>query len=313
MSSRGKIGIVTVTYNSVSVLEPFLKSVGSQTYGDFLLYAVDNSSRDRSVGMLQAWGDPRLRLIVNPRNEGVAEGNNQGTRMALADGCEFVLYLNNDVEFDPGTLEAMVSELLTLPCDMLAPKIVYGDQVRIWAAGGGFNPVKGYMGFHTGMGEPDRGQFEQQRKIAYSPTCCLLVKKHVFDNVGLMDSKYFAYYDDLDFCFRAWRAGFSMYYTPAARIIHKVSSLTGGSDSPFTIRYNARNQVYFILKNLGLARSLYYLPALELRLLFKALSGVIGGKEFRIRQRAFFEGFRVWRGKNPAQPEHRDCLRAEGC
>jgi len=73
-----------------------------------------------------------------------------------------------------------------------------------------------------------------------------------------------------------------------------VSSLTGGSQSAFTIRYNARGHVYFMLKNLGILRCLLYLPALQLRMFWKVLLGTISWNEYLIRQRAFLEGISVW-------------------
>ena len=106
--------------------------------------------------------------------------------------------------------------------------------------------------------------------------------------------KYFVYHEDADFFFRAWRAGLRTFYTHRVRIFHKVSALTGGSKSTFTIRYNARGHVYFMLKNLGLMRCLYYLPALQLRMLMKVLMRTISWNEFLIRERAFFEGIAVW-------------------
>ncbi|MBK6935735.1 MAG: glycosyltransferase family 2 protein [Chitinophagaceae bacterium] len=76
----------------------------------------------------------------------------------------------------------------------------------------------------------------------------------MFDSVGIIDDKYFAYYDDTDFVFRATKAGFTMYYEPSLEVLHKVSSSSVG-DSGFYIYYSARNKIYFIRKNLkGLYR-----------------------------------------------------------
>jgi hypothetical protein len=294
MSSLGKVGVVTVTYNSEQVLDQFLHSLVTQTHEDFILYAVDNASRDHTLAHLEDWSDARLRVIPNAVNLGVAEGNNQGTRAALADDCDYVLYLNNDVEFEPDTFATLVSELNALDCDLLAPKILFEDGIHIWSAGGSFNAIKGYLGSHIGEGEIDCGQFNTPKRIRNAPTCCLLSRRTVFDRIGMMDAKYFVYHDDADFLFRAWRAGLKMFYTPRARIFHKVSSLTGGNNSPFTIRYNARGHVYFMLKNLGVLRCLLFLPALQLRMVMKLLFRSISWEEFVIRQRAFFEGISVW-------------------
>ena len=294
MNDSGKIGVVTVTYNSGKVLVQFLQSLTTQAYTNFIVYAVDNASQDDSIARMQAWNDERLRVIRNEVNVGIAEADNQGIQAALADSCEYVLFLNNDVEFEPETFAVLTAELNALGCDLLAPKILYEDRLHIWSAGGTFKALKGYFGYHTGEGEPDRGQYETRMRITNAPGCCILARSSVFDRIGMIDARYFVYHEDSDFLFRAWRAGLSMFYTPRARIFHKVSSLTGGSTSPFTFRYNARGHVYFMLKNLGVMRCLFFLPALQLRLVMKLLLRSIGWDEFLIRERAFFEGIGVW-------------------
>jgi GT2 family glycosyltransferase len=294
MDSSKRIGVVTVAYNSGRVLEQFLRSVVAQTHGDFLIYVVDNASGDSTLAQLEAWGDARIRVIPNTLNVGIAEADNQGIRAALADGCDYVLFLNNDVEFEPETFAVLVAELEALDCDLLAPKIFFEDRIHIWSAGGTLSALKGYLAAHRGEGELDRGQFDTAMRIRFAPGCCILVRRGVFDRIGTMDAKYFVYHEDADFLFRAWRAGLTMCYTPRARIFHKVSSLTGGKTSAFTIRYNARGHVYFMLKNLGVMRCLFYLPALQLRMMTKVLLRTISWNEFLIRQRAYFEGIAVW-------------------
>jgi len=294
MDSSKRIGVVTVTYNSERVLGQFLNSVGMQTHCDSLLYAVDNASHDSTLAQLHTWGHSRLRVIPNAVNVGIAEADNQGINAALADGCDYVLFLNNDVEFEPETFAVLVAELEALDCDLLAPKILFEDRIHIWTAGGTLSSLKGYLAAHRGEGEIDRGQFDTAMRIRFAPGCCILVRRRVFDRIGTMDAKYFVYHEDADFLFRAWRAGLTMCYTPRARIFHKVSALTGGSTSPFTVRYNARGHVYFMLKNLGVIRCLFYLPALQLRMMMKVLFRTISWNEFLIRQRAFFEGIAVW-------------------
>jgi len=68
----GTIGIVTVTFNSGSVLADFISSLEGQSYSDFLVWAVDNASKDDTIPLLQAWKDPRLIIIANETNVGVA-------------------------------------------------------------------------------------------------------------------------------------------------------------------------------------------------------------------------------------------------
>src|SRR5438128_825592 len=88
----------------------------------------------------------------------------------------------------PSWMEDLTSGLQAHACDMSAPKILFHDNQRtIWSAGGGFNPLKGYAGFHYGLGQIDRGQFDEARSVKHAPACCLLIRKEVFEQIGLMD------------------------------------------------------------------------------------------------------------------------------
>jgi GT2 family glycosyltransferase len=296
MADTGKVGVVTVTYNSAGVLDDFIVSLLCQTHGDFILYAVDNASADRTLDKLSEYKDPRINVIANKNNVGVAEGNNQGVRAAFAAGCDSILFINNDTVFDPSLIESLVKGMKQHGADMIAPKILFHDNpTLIWCAGGGFKPAKGYVGVHYGMGEVDRGQFDTVRRLDHAPTCCLLVRRSVFDKIGLMDARYFVYIDDADFCFRARQAGMKLVYLPSATLLHKASSLTGGAESEFAVRYSTRNHIYFMLKNLGPWLGLYFLPEYQVRLCAKFLLRKIKFSEFVLQQKAFFEGLRMWR------------------
>ncbi len=251
MDSIQRIGVVTVTYNSAEVLPEFLASVASQSFREFILYVVDNASKDKSIEIASAFGDPRIRILANAENLGVAEGNNQGIRAALADGCDAVLLLNNDTVF-PAELFAQLSDgLVQYDCVMTTPKIYYHDEPKkIWAAGGYFQPWLGYHTQHYGFGQLDTGQFDTARSVTYAPTCCVLIRRNVFDRIGLMDPLYFVYVDDVDFMYRALKAGLVMKYLPHSKLWHKVSSLTEGESHTFAIRYSHRNRIYFLRKHM---------------------------------------------------------------
>src|ERR1700739_4853982 len=140
MTGDTKIGVVHVTYNSAGGINDFLASVLSQTHQDFVLYVVDNKSADATMSRIAQCNDPRVRLIANPDNRGIAEGNNQGIRAALQDGCDLVLLFNNDTVFGAELLTVLISGLRESGTDMVAPKILFhDDEQRIWSAGGGLN------------------------------------------------------------------------------------------------------------------------------------------------------------------------------
>jgi len=296
MSSERQVGVVTVTYNSGRVIDGFLRSLLAQAHPFFILYAVDNASTDSTLERIAACSDKRIRVIANPDNRGIAEANNQGIEAALANGCELVLLMNNDTEFEPQLFQKLVAGLDQYACDMIAPKILFHHDPRlIWSAGGGMDPRKGYAGFHHGYGEMDRGQHDAPRRVEHAPACCLLIRREVFDRIGMMDDRYFTYVEDTDFSYRAMKGGLQLMYLPSATVLHKAHSLTGGLFSDFMMRYTTRNRIYFMLKHFGPWRGLYYVPAFQMHLLLQLIFRRVKPSMFWLREKAFLEGMRLWR------------------
>ena len=292
MDTKSTIGVVTVLYNSAPVLPGFILSLQSQTYSRWTLYAVDNASEDNAVEMLRG-SEQRTVVIENGANLGVAEGNNIGIRAATRDGCQFVLLLNNDTEFDADLFARLLEALADSNCDMIAPKINYFDHPdTIWAAGGNFEAHLGYRIQHRGMDQPDDGSFDQQCRISYAPTCCVLIRAEVFERVGLMDAQYFVYGDDVDFMYRAMMAGITMLYLPTARLLHKVHSSTGGSSS-FTLYYCTRNRIYFLRKNLGFFTSMAWIFVYELYFVGRFVLHCDQVSAFKLKQKALWSGLQM--------------------
>lgn len=286
-------GVVTVTYNSEGVIDGFLCSLLAQTCSDFVLYVVDNASTDRTLEKLKQYSDPRIIVIANEENVGIAKANNQGIRCALKAQCNSVLLINNDTEFDADLLSVLRNGMREYAIDMIVPKISYFDEpAKIWYAGGHFNRWKGHLAVHDYLGESDCGQFDVIRFVEYAPTCCMLFDSRVFEKIGLMDENYFIYVDDADFCLRASRSGMKLAYFPVATLKHKVSSLAGGT-SEFSSRHFTRGHIYFIRKHLGLWKGVYYLCAFQVSLLFKLLRRVLDWNELLGREAALFEGWRM--------------------
>ncbi len=288
----GKIGVVTVLFNSEPVLEDFFDSIDGQDYGDYVVYCVDNASNDTSVAQCVAKAG-RYVVIENGTNLGVAAGNNIGTRAAIADGCEFVMYLNNDVTFGPELFSQLLMGLQQNNCSMTTPLMYYHDRPEvIWAAGGYFQSWLGYRCLHSGQEKTEAEEPQRERQVSFTPTCCVLVRRELFAEIGLMDERYFVYYDDTDFMLRAWKKGKKLYLLPYARLWHKVSSLAG-IDSPFRTRYLARNQALYTHKNVNpicasLVSALYctYFMA-------SWVSGRLRKQEAQDRVRYWLEGVRI--------------------
>lgn len=262
-----KIGLITITYNSGKVLSEFLDCVWKQSYSNFLLYVIDNGSIDNTVEILNNQDDVRLKTILNKENIGVAAGNNQGIKNALAENCDQILIINNDVEFEYLLIEKLLDIQKEKKCSIVAPKIKYYDTPnRIWYAGAWFSFKNGYLPIHRGMRQEDNGQFNTLEIVEYAPTCCVLVKKEVFTTIGFMDERYFVYFDDVDFSYRIFMNGsHKIYYYPDIDFYHKVGSLTNsfcneGANcyrGDFFLKQNICNHVYFLKKVGGVVAYIY--------------------------------------------------------
>ncbi|MHB1952983.1 MAG: glycosyltransferase family 2 protein [Sulfobacillus sp.] len=286
-----KIGIVTVTYNSRSVLEDFFASLEKQTYADHALYIVDSGSTDDTVAYVRAHLPERGRFLQNSENIGFAAGTNQGIRAAFQDGCTAILALNNDVVFGPELLERLAGALGQYRCDMTTPMMYYYEpKDRIWAAGGSLQPWLGYRNKHRGEGETDHGQYNVACRVTFAPLCCVLIRKEVFDRVGLLDERYFTYTEDVDFMYRCLKQGISLWYVPKAKLWHKVSTLTGGDTSSFALRYQTRNAIYFQRKHLPRWLALYWYSYTQTRSFLAYLFGHNTRSKWDLRRTAAKDG-----------------------
>ncbi len=289
----GSIGIVTVTFNSSSVLPDFLRSLETQTFKNFRIWAIDNASKDDTVAQLKAWNDPRLEIVANDTNVGVAAANNQGIVAAMAQGYDYIFLVNNDVFFGPDLLAGLVRGLDEYSCSMTVPLIYYAEPKNmIWSAGGTFRENFAYLSFHLGINQIDQGQFNEAKRITFAPTCGLMARREAFDRVGLMDERYFVLADDTDFMYRALSAGLETYYLPNVKMWHKVSSLRG-DDSPFSQRYLARNRAFFIRKHLGDWTCARYTLLYRAYYLSRFLSGKDNWETMVRKERAWSEGLRI--------------------
>lgn len=248
-----KIGLVTVLFKSDDVLPDFFKSIARQNHKNYILYLIDNDPNYKTDQIIaqskSVYPVTECQHVKNKINIGVAEGNNIGIRLSIENGCTHLLILNNDIELEQDhAFSTLLSVCEKQQCSLAVPKIFYYDSRKLWMAGGNMNKWRA-LGIHYGYNKPDNSVYNIGKYITYAPTCFMLVESSLFKQVGLMDEKYFAYYDDTDFVFRAIKAGYKMYYEPSITVLHKVSSSTGG-DSSFYVYYSNRNKIYFIRKNL---------------------------------------------------------------
>jgi len=244
------VTVIILTWNGKDLVLDCVKSLQKCTYPNFKIIVVDNASQDSTVDALQtAFGDS-IEIISNPRNEMYAGGNNVGIRRALVGDAEWLLLLNNDVEVDPGLLDALVSVGTSdLRIGIVGPKIYFREPPdMVWFAGGELS-LWGRGSRHIGIRQIDQGQFDRIRDVDYVTGCALLIRRSVIDEIGLLDESFRMYNEDADWCLRAREAGYRVLYTPEGKLWHKISSSAGGQLSLFKIRHRVRSQWLFLKKH----------------------------------------------------------------
>jgi GT2 family glycosyltransferase len=253
------LALITVLYKCDDVLEDFFSGISNQDYNDYKLYLIDNSCNSDTTALIhqfiKKYPLSDIEHIDAGGNIGVAAGNNMGIQHALMDDCTYLLFLNNDIFIPQDYLLKRTVEL----CEthkIVTPKIYYHNSELIWMAGGYIDNTRA-LGVHYGMKQKDTPSLNEAKYVTYAPTCFLAVHRSVVEEIGVMDERYFAYYDDTDFVLRAVKHGFKVWYEPSLYLNHKVSSSSGGDDSLFYIYYGNRNKLYFIKKHYAGLHKLY--------------------------------------------------------
>lgn len=192
----------------------------------------------------------RLFLIKNDKNYGFAEGNNIGIRHALKNlDADYVLLLNNDTVVDKDFLNELVNTgEINENIGVIGPKIYYYDNPNvIWCIGGKID-WKFARGLHVGLNEVDNGQHNKIKEFDYVSGSAFLIKREVLNKIGLMDKKFFLYFEETDLTLRASENGYKSVYSPGAKIWHKVSKSGGGLSKPIGLYYITRNRWLFMKK-----------------------------------------------------------------
>lgn len=242
MLNYPKVHIVILNWDGQEVLRACIDSIGKMDYPNYEITVVDNGSTDGSQTMVRDIF-PKVHMITNKTNVGVAEGQNIGIRHAVDDGADYILITNNDVTFDKKCL----TELLKVAesdskIGIVGPKIYYSEiPNKIWQAGRYINWTKGTCIIEGN--EIDTGQYDEQKEVDFLGV--ILIKREVLERIGLYNAAFFAYWEDTDFCVRAHKAGFKVIYAPRAKIWHKVSYTTKKIKGFFEY-HSTRNRFWFM-------------------------------------------------------------------
>lgn len=244
------VAIIVLTWNQRDLTLDCLASLKAMHYpvDRLLLIVVDNGSAD---GTAQAIREryPDVVVLENGENLGFAEGNNIGIRYAMEHGAEYVMLLNNDTVVDTTMLTNLLDISESDPTiGIVGPKMLYFEPPDvIWSAGNRIDWATGGL-IRLQAEQLDNAADETPADVDYITGCGICLRRAVIEQVGMLDPRFFIYYEESDWCLRAQQAGWRVVYVPQARLWHKVSAAMGTA-SPATDYYMARNVLLFIVKH----------------------------------------------------------------
>ena len=268
------VTIVILNWNGKHFLRQFLPSVLATTYKKFEILVVDNGSTDGSIAFLKK-KFKSVRLLKLDKNYGFTTGNNK----ALAHiSTKYLVLLNSDVEVDPGWLDPLVKIMEGDEKVAVAqPKIRSYQNKEFFeyaGAAGGYIDALGYpfcRGRIFSTIEKDEGQYDQQTEIFWASGCACFIRKSVTDELGMLEDRFFAHMEEIDFCWRARNNGYKVMYCPKSVVYH-VGGGTLNRANPHKTYLNIRNSLAALFLNFPRWQVPY---KFFIRLL---LDGVLGAK-----------------------------------
>jgi len=249
MPDYPKVYAIVLNYNGRELTLDCLDSLYSMDYPAFSVMVVDNGSSDGTAQAVRA-AFPQAEVVENSENLMFAGGNNVGIRRALQGGADYVLLLNNDTVVDMRLAAELIAAMKAHPEAGLACPMIYyyppKDDGRelIWYAGGVVDFWRGLIA-HRGIRQVDDGRYTRPECTGYVTGCGLMASRACLERVGLLDTAYNMYVEDVDLSQRAIIAGYSLLFVPGARMWHKVSATAGGEFSWFKIKNKIRSSLLF--------------------------------------------------------------------
>lgn len=210
--------LITVTYNSRDALMEFWNNNRPLPQGIEWI-VVDNSSSDGSADLAEALG---ATLVIRlDENLGFASSNNAG--LAAARGS-FIGFVNPDVRVDYSDLPGL-RRIAEQDRAIVSPQLVNQDGT-LQPNGRGFPLLLDKVRNRLGGEERLRDRYllfsetEEPRKVCWLMGASIFSSREALDELGAWDPHFFLYYEDKDFCLRAWKAGFPVLLVPSSKWTH---------------------------------------------------------------------------------------------
>ncbi|MBI4457435.1 glycosyltransferase family 2 protein [Candidatus Uhrbacteria bacterium] len=224
-----KLSIIILDYKSRGLVRQCIKTINLfAPKCDYEVIVVDNDS-GQGTGAMVRREFPDVVMIDNPANVGFAAGNNVGIRRAKG---RYVLIMNPDITVRPGAIDDMMAYMEAhADIGVLGPRLVHPDGSIDMSCYRYPTPlIPAYR--RTPLGKLPAGRkalsrylmddfdHRETREVDWLLGAVLLVRRSAIDKVGLLDERYFLYFEDTDWCRRFWKAGFRVVYYTGVEMVH---------------------------------------------------------------------------------------------
>lgn len=252
-----ELGIIILNWNGRKLLEEFLPAAVRYSISDCSdLIVADNGSTDDSLELLQT-KFPEVKVISLEKNYGFAEGYNLAIEQA---DYPYVLLLNSDVEVTEGWWQPLLDFMKGNPdVGAVQPKILSWREkqkgLRVFeyaGAAGGYLDSLGYpycRGRLFDKIEEDRGQYDSVADVTWASGAALLTRRALYQELGGLDSRFFAHMEEIDLCCRILNAGWRVCAIPGSEVYH-VGGASLEQGNPRKTYLNFRNNLLLLHKNL---------------------------------------------------------------
>ena len=280
-----ELAIIIVNYHSHQLVKACVDSLQACCADNYKVIVVDNSEPTEKSKLENEL--PDIAILPAGSNIGFAAACNVGINHAKDLNMDYYLLLNPDTRAEADFIKPMLNAMRLNPgLGMISPKILKDDKERgLWFAPGKINWWRGKIGHDNATISSDKGMITAE----FLTGCVMLLRASAVAEVGLMEEKYFLYFEDTDYSLAFRNAGWDLAYLPESEILHAPSSTTGYL-SELYLYYFARNQILFMKKWAKLYHLLVF-QSISLLVMLPAAVAYFGVlKQDRKRMQAYING-----------------------
>ena len=246
MINNSKVAVIIVNWKKYTITSKCIESVFKCNYSNYEIILVDNESDDSKLSTLKR---KNITTISNSKNEGFSKANNQGIDYAIKNNFDYILMLNNDTIVKSNLIDVLVRTAQAKKISTIQPLILNHDGQKIWNGGGKIN-------YFFGTFFSSNKVSKSYKTIDWFTGCCCLFETKLFLEIGKLDERFFAYYEDVDLSLRIKKNGYKIGFTSQTELIHlesassKLETSNEGSLNPYVHYLNIKNHILVFRKHI---------------------------------------------------------------